>query len=128
MNGNIAYPTILQSIRSAKRHIVLSSYIFDSDQVGGQFVNALAQAHQRGVTVNVLLDRIGIGYSWHKTNRALRKSGVKTTLFLPTNLLTSIRFINLRNHRKILCVDGEVGSLKIMGRASKRMLEPDAIK
>jgi cardiolipin synthase len=108
INGDTAYPAMLQSILSAKHHVVLSSYIFDYDLVGRQFVNALAQAQQRGVTVNVLLDRIGIGYSWHKTNRALRKSGVKTARFLPNISFTSIRFINLRNHRKILCVDGEV--------------------
>lgn len=108
INGDIAYPAMIQSIHCAKRHIVLSSYIFDYDSLGRQFVNALAEAHQRGVIVNVLLDGIGIGYSWRKSDRALKKRGVKTARFLPAISLTSIRFINLRNHRKILCVDGEV--------------------
>lgn len=108
INGDTAYPAMIQSIHSAKLHIVLSSYIFDYDSLGRQFINALAEAHQRGVIVNVLLDGIGIGYSWHKTGRAFKKLGVKTARFLPASSLTSIRFINLRNHRKILCVDGEV--------------------
>ena len=108
INGDTAYPAMIESIHSAKRYIILSSYIFAYDSLGRQFVNALAQAHQRGVIVNVLLDGIGIGYSWHKSDRVLKKLGVKTARFLPATSLTSIRFINLRNHRKILCMDGEV--------------------
>ncbi|MBA6224798.1 cardiolipin synthase [Colwellia sp. MB02u-18] len=108
INGDTAYPTMIQSIDDAKNYIVLSSYIFAYDSLGRQFVNALARAHQRGVTVNVLLDGIGIGYSWQKVDRALKKMGVKTARFLPAISLTSFRFINLRNHRKTLCIDGEV--------------------
>ncbi|MFT6988573.1 MAG: cardiolipin synthase [Paraglaciecola sp.] len=108
INGDTAYPAMLQSIHNAKTHICLSSYIFDYDSLGRQFIHALAQAQQRGVIVNVLLDGIGIGYSWHKTDRAFKKLGVKTARFLPAISFSSIRFINLRNHRKILCVDGAV--------------------
>ncbi|MFT4653092.1 MAG: cardiolipin synthase [Kangiellaceae bacterium] len=108
INGDTAYPEMIQSINCAKRYIVLSSYIFDYDSLGRQFVTALAQAHKRGVIVKVLLDGIGIRYSWHKSDRALKKLGVNTARFLPAISLTSIRFINLRNHRKTLCVDGEV--------------------
>ena len=108
INGDMAYPAMLQSIDTAQRSIVLSSYIFKYDSIGRQFVDALAKAHQRGVIVNVLLDGIGIGYSWHKSDRVLKKLGIKTARFLPAISFTSIRFINLRNHRKILCVDAEV--------------------
>ncbi|SBS29369.1 putative cardiolipin synthase YwiE [Marinomonas spartinae] len=106
INGEMAYPAMIESIDRAQHYIVLSSYIFDYDSLGHQFVDALAKAHERGVIVNVLLDGVGIGYSWHKSDRALKKRGVKTARFLPAISLTSTRFINLRNHRKILCVDG----------------------
>lgn len=107
INGDIAYPAMIESIHSAKHYVVLSSYIFDYDSIGQQFVDALAKAHQRGVIVKVLLDGIGVGYSWHKSDRALKKRGVTTARFLPAISLTGFRFINLRNHRKILCIDGE---------------------
>lgn len=106
-NGDMAYPAMLESINKARQHIVLSSYIFEHDSIGRQFVSALAKAHQRGVTVNVLLDGIGIRYSWRHSDRALKKVGIKTARFLPTISFTGIRFINLRNHRKILCIDGK---------------------
>lgn len=108
VNGDIAYPAMIESIESAQHYIVLSSYIFDYDPLGKQFIDALAAANKRGVVVNVLLDGIGVGYSWRKSDRALKKLGVKTARFLPAISFTSIRFINLRNHRKILCIDGEV--------------------
>ena len=123
INGDMAYPEMIQSINSAKRYIVLSSYIFDYDSLGRQFVEALAQAHNRGVIVNVLLDGIGVGYSWHKSDRALKKLGVKTARFLPAISLTSIRFINLRNHRKILCVDGEVAYIGGMNVSQNNIIK-----
>lgn len=108
INGDVAYPAMIRAIHNANQHIVLSSYIFEYDSLGRQFVDALVNAHERGVVVNVLLDGVGISYSWHKSDRALKKHGVKTARFLPAISLSSIRFINLRNHRKILCVDGNV--------------------
>ncbi|MFT5706209.1 MAG: cardiolipin synthase [Oceanospirillaceae bacterium] len=123
INGDMAYPAMIQSINCAKRYIILSSYIFDCDSLGLQFINALAQAHQRGVMVNVLLDGIGIGYSWHKSDRALKKLGVKTAYFLPANSLTNIRFINLRNHRKILCVDGDVAYIGGMNVSKNNVVQ-----
>jgi cardiolipin synthase len=108
INGDMAYPAMIQSIYNAKNFIVLSSYIFNYDSQGRKFVAALADAHQRGVIVNVLLDGFGIGYYWKKSDRILRKLGVKTARFLPAISPSGLRFINLRNHRKILCIDGEV--------------------
>lgn len=116
VNGDNAYPAMIESIKAAKHHIVLSSYIFDYDSLGQKFVTALTQAKDRGVAVYVLLDGIGVGYSWRKSDRALKKRGVKTAQFLPAISLTGIRFINLRNHRKILCVDGQeayIGGMNI---------------
>ncbi|MGK0372014.1 MAG: cardiolipin synthase, partial [Glaciecola sp.] len=123
INGDTAYPAMIQSIHCAKRYIVLSSYIFDYDSLGQQFVDALALAHQRGVIVKVLLDGIGIRYSWQKSDKALKKLGVKTARFLPAISLTSIRFINLRNHRKILCIDGDVAYIGGMNLSKNNMVK-----
>jgi len=126
INGDTAYPAMIQSIDCAKHHIVLSSYIFDYDSLGHQFVDALAKAHHRGVIVNVLLDGIGIGYSWHKSDRALKKRGVQTARFLPAISLTGIRFINLRNHRKILSVDGDVAYIGGMNLSKNNLVQSAA--
>ena len=87
VNGDNAYPAMIQSIQSATHYIVLSSYIFDYDSLGRQFVKALVQAQQRGVVVKVLLDGIGIGYSWRKSDRALKKKRCGNGSFF-TRLIT----------------------------------------
>ena len=123
INGDMAYPAMIQSIDCAKHHIVLSSYIFDYDSLGRQFVDALAKAQQRGVIVNVLLDSVGIGYSWKKSDQALKKRGVTTAQFSPITSLTNIHFINLRNHRKTLCVDGQVAYIGGMNVSKNNLVK-----
>ncbi|MBX2880369.1 MAG: PLDc N-terminal domain-containing protein [Granulosicoccus sp.] len=109
-SGDQAYPAMLAAIDSATDSVFLSSYIFDYDDIGRQFIEALGSAHQRGVVVRVMIDGVGIGYSfsWIKTDRALRARGISTARFLPTLSRRGTRFINLRNHRKILSIDGKI--------------------
>lgn len=126
VNGDIAYPSMINSINSAMTHIVLSSYIFNYDTLGRQFISALAKAHQRGVIVKVLLDGIGIGYSWRKADSALQQLGVQTARFLPAISFTSTRFINLRNHRKILCIDGKLAYIGGMNLSKHNLVKSAA--
>jgi len=110
LNGDQCYPQMLAAINEANHSVVLSSYIFSFDDIGRQFVAALSHAHQRGVMVRVLIDGLGVGYglSLVRADRMLRKHGVKTARFLSVFSTYGNRFINLRNHRKILSVDGDV--------------------
>lgn len=104
INGDEAYPRMLAAISEATSDIVLSSYIFDCDATGRKFIDALGAARARGVAVHVLVDGVLLAHRWRKTERELRKQGVETSRFFSF----SPRFINLRNHRKILCIDGRV--------------------
>ena len=107
--GNLAYPAMLSAIERAERSITLCTYIFDPGVVGDAFVEALAAAQARGVQVRVLVDAIGVRYRWPPIHHRLRKRGVRTALFLPRLSPVWLPFVNLRNHRKILVVDGRVG-------------------
>jgi cardiolipin synthase A/B len=104
VNGEQAYPAMLAAIGRAESTIHLSSYIFDGDKVGAGFVAALTAAAQRGVMVRVIVDAMGERYSKVTARRALSGSGVDIRHYLP---LYKGPFINLRNHRKLLVVDGE---------------------
>ncbi|MGE4062013.1 MAG: phosphatidylserine/phosphatidylglycerophosphate/cardiolipin synthase family protein [Rhodospirillaceae bacterium] len=106
VNAEGAFPNMLAAIAEAKRFIALSVYIFDVDEVGEKFIAALIEAHRRGVTVCVLLDEIGSG-SKHADKR-LAAAGIRTARFIPQNLKL-LPLINLRNHRKIMMVDGRIG-------------------
>ena len=104
INGEEAYPAMLSAIDQAAHSIHLCSYIFDGDKIGDQFVQALTAAAKRGITVRVIVDAMGERYSSVTARAALKNSGVDIRHYLP---LYKGPFINLRNHRKLLVVDGE---------------------
>ena len=108
-NGENAFPVMLAAIAGARRSIWLSTYIFETDPVGRDFIAALAAAAARGVQVRVLVDGIGEWYSWPRAVSLLRRSGVRAARFLPPRLAPPVLSLNLRNHRKLLIVDGETG-------------------
>ncbi len=106
VNGDVAYPVMVSAIDEAERFVCLSTYIFDNDDAGRLFLDALSRAVSRGVEVRVLIDDVGARYSWPSITRELHRAGIRFTRFLPTFLPSRLPFINLRNHRKILVVDG----------------------
>lgn len=109
LDGDGAFPEMIGAIDNAQRSVGLLSYIFDSDRAGDQFVDALVRAKDRGVEVRVLIDDIGTRYSKENMVERLSEAGVTAASFLPTGGWRMRRFSNLRNHRKILVVDGRVG-------------------
>ncbi len=107
--GEEAYPQMLAAIRSATVSVRLISYIFDNDKIGNEFCDALRDATHRGVDVKVLLDGIGERHSLLRMSAVLEQAGVNARRFLPPSLIPPSLHINLRNHRKILVVDGVLG-------------------
>lgn len=109
-DGEQAYPEMLAAIRGARRWVHLCTYIFESDRVGREFAEALGEAAARGVDVRVLIDAIGDRYARPRATRLLKTyPGIKIARFLPLALSLRGLRVNLRNHRKILTVDGETG-------------------
>ena len=73
------------------------------------FVEALARAVGRGVEVRVLIDGVGARYSHPPIARELRAHRVPVARFLPPAIPMPLPYFNLRNHRKLLVIDGRVG-------------------
>jgi cardiolipin synthase len=107
--GDEAYPRMLEAIDRARRSIGLASYIFDNDPTGRIFADALERAVARGVEVRVLIDGIGSSYTIPSIVGVLARKGVRVERFLPTTVPFYFPYANLRNHRKIMVVDGAVG-------------------
>jgi len=108
-NGDEAYPKMLEAIEGAEQTVSLATYIFDRDEVGKKFVKVLAEAVSRKVTVRVLVDAVGARYSFPSILHLLKKHQIPCARFLPTLLPWRMPYMNLRNHRKTLVVDGKVG-------------------
>ena len=107
-NGDEAYPAMLAAIDGAERSVSLLTYIFDDDAWGQRFVAALQRAHDRGAAVRVLVDGIGARRASGAVRR-LRRAGVATEVFLWSWAPWKMALVNLRNHRKLLVVDGRDG-------------------
>ena len=106
--GDAAYPEMLAAIREARVCIRLATYIFRTDSVGDAFVAALADANRRGVDVHVLIDGFGGGFLRFPAYRRLQSEDVSVALFLHSFLPWKMAFLNLRLHKKILAIDGDV--------------------
>ena len=107
-NGEAAYPAMLEAIARARRYVFLSSYIFEAKGIGAKFVDALAAAKARGADVRVLVDGVGGLYTWPPICRVLKERGVRAEWFLRPSLWKYHFSLNLRNHAKLLIVDGQV--------------------
>ncbi|WP_428673414.1 phospholipase D-like domain-containing protein [Reyranella sp.] len=105
-NGDNAYPAMLAAIDAAEKSVGLCSYIFRDDEAGLPFIEALIRAHRRGVQVRVLIDGIGGGYFRSGTYIRLHEAGVPVDRFLHSYVPWKTPFLNLRNHRKLMVVDG----------------------
>jgi cardiolipin synthase len=109
VNGEEAYPAMIRAIDEAATSLALSTYIFDNDEAGTLFVEALDRAVKRGVDVRVLVDSVGGRYSFPRMLSRLNRRGVQTAEFLHSFIPWRMAYLNLRNHRKIMIADGRIG-------------------
>lgn len=107
--GSQAYSAMIAAIEAARHHIHMEFFIVRPDDSGRRFLAALTTARRRGVEVRFLYDSVGSFSLRSSTLRELVEAGGQVAAFLPVlNPLYRMR-INLRNHRKILIVDGRTG-------------------
>ncbi|CAG0938864.1 cardiolipin synthase A/B [Gammaproteobacteria bacterium] len=108
LDGDQAYPAMIEAITGARRSISLATYIFDRGIVADAFADALEAAVARGVEVRVLIDGLGARYSRPPIRGELQRRGIRVASFLPVRFPLPNPYANLRNHRKILVVDGGI--------------------
>ncbi len=109
VDGDQAFPKMLDAIRNASHHIHLQSFIIADDKIGHEFFNLLAEKARSGVIVRVLYDRFGSTRAFFRGffRRYERVPNMKIAGWTQVNPLKRQFQINLRNHRKILVIDGK---------------------
>lgn len=106
-NGEALYPAMLECINNASKRIYLASYIFDNNTSGIAIAKALAAAVRRGVEVKVIVDGLGEFMTRPRIGNLLHELGVPFQRFNSISLFPPALNINMRNHRKLLIIDGE---------------------
>ncbi len=106
--GTPAFDAMLEAIREARDHVHLEFFIFQPDESGQRFLELLTQKAREGVQVRLIYDAMGSHRLHRRALQGLRDAGGQAGPFLPRSLLSRYIQVNMRNHRKILVVDGRV--------------------
>lgn len=106
VNGEATYDSLLGSIHSAKKYILFQFYIFQPDQTGQKFIDALKEKAKQGVRIYFLTDSVGTSLP-RRIRKELDVPGIKVAVFKGMKRWNSRMQVNFRNHRKIVVIDGE---------------------
>ncbi|GLY16013.1 cardiolipin synthase [Kineosporia sp. NBRC 101677] len=105
------FTAMAEAVDRAQHYVNVEFYIMSWDEETDRFFGALARAVGRGVPVRLLLDHLGSRRypHWKEFRQRLTAAGIDWHLMMPINpLQRRWRRPDLRNHRKLLVVDGEV--------------------
>ncbi|AMG83585.1 MULTISPECIES: cardiolipin synthase [Microbacterium] len=103
-----------EAIRTAQEYVHVEFYILQSDDSTDNFFRALEEVAARGVAVRVLLDHWANRGKprYRQTIARLNDMGAEWHLMLPVQPLKGkMQRPDLRNHRKLLVVDGNIAFL-----------------
>lgn len=104
-----AFSNIGEALRAAKKSIWAEYYLIRNDETGHRFLEILAAKAREGLEVRLLYDAVGSMGLDAARLRAIEAAGGKVEAFLPLNPLRRRWSVHLRNHRKMIIVDGEIG-------------------
>lgn len=119
--GEATFARITQLFESAQRSIDVSTFILGDDETGLAVTELLARKASEGVRVRLLLDGLFAFRSNRKALARYTKAGGKLAVFMPLLRLPFRGPANLRNHRKIIVVDGQRAILGGMNLAIEYM-------
>jgi len=119
---------IAREIDQAKTSVLMEFYIWSEGGAADEVLEAIIRAARRGVACRLLLDAVGSRPWWNGEQPArLREAGVLLQPALPVGFLRSvIERSDLRMHRKIVVIDGEVAWTGSMNLVDPRFFKQDA--
>ena len=102
---------LIEDIDGAKDHVHVLMYIAIADRSATPVMDAMIRAAKRGIAVRLLFDSIGSRpFRRSRKRQELLDAGVQVVEALPAGLFRAIfQRIDLRNHRKMVVVDGRIG-------------------
>jgi phosphatidylserine/phosphatidylglycerophosphate/cardiolipin synthase-like enzyme len=103
--SELFFARMIEAIETARDYVLLEMYLVESGTLAGRFIEALAGAARRGTRVCVLLDGFGSLGLVTADRRRLVDAGVDLRFYNALRWHKRLRNF-LRNHRKLLLVDG----------------------
>jgi len=106
-DANAFYPAMLDAINQAGSSICYELYLVKSGKVVSRFIDALVAAATRGVTIQILLDDFGARGLAAADRVRLKHENILVRYYNPIKLTARTDNI-VRDHRKVLIVDGKI--------------------
>lgn len=111
-DSNATIDAMVADIDAAHDHVHVLFYIWLADNNGRKMIEALKRAAARGVVCRVMVDDVGSrGLVRSEHWKAMREAGIKVASGLAIGnpfLRIFTSRIDLRNHRKIVVIDGAI--------------------
>jgi cardiolipin synthase A/B len=98
---------LISAIDEARQYVLLEMYLAQSGIVVERFTEAFVRAASRGVRVHLLFDGFGSSGLSPADRQRLLSAGVQLCIYNPIRLRRRLQNF-LRDHRKLLLVDGEL--------------------
>ena len=108
-NGDETFASILTSLKMAKKHIHIQYYIFKMDEISTEIRDILVEKASEGVEVRFMFDGFGCHALKPEFLQPIIDANGEVYAFDPIYSPWIVRTANLRNHRKMIIIDGQIG-------------------
>ena len=130
--ADTTYAALEDAMRAARHHIHMEYYIWQPDETGHSFRDLVIERARAGIECRLLLDAVGCWRLGREFLRPLIKAGVRVAFFLPLYPFHSRKrwSLHLRNHRKLVVVDGQtafMGSQNIGDEYPRPLQAPEPL-
>jgi len=107
-SGDQFFADAVNRMEKAEHFIFLEYFILAEGKLWDRIQEILIDRAQCGVEVKVIFDDFGNITRMHsETIEAMRSAGIEVQIFNPVHQYVNRLYFNYRDHRKILCVDGQ---------------------
>ncbi len=104
-SGKAAFDAVEEAVRGARSSIAIEMYTWSDDEVGRRMASAVGERVRAGVPARLLVDAFG-SFGQAAVLEDLRRAGAEVRWYNPLAPRATRWFLNRRNHRKVITVDG----------------------
>ncbi|MFK5923673.1 MAG: cardiolipin synthase [Verrucomicrobiota bacterium] len=125
----LSLQVIAGDVDAARYSVLMEFYIWNEGGLADEVLDAVIRAARRGVVCRLLIDELGASAWWKKSEQPgrLREAGVYLQAALPVGIFRTIFGRNdVRLHRKIVIIDGEIAWTGSMNMVDPRYFKQDA--